>query len=338
MSSILFLGLLPFITLYIKSTYDFLNITIPDSELAKNISFVRNNLKLLSDRYTKGKNLIISHDNKQDEYFKSLFKLKSLKRWNLYYNLGVYFTRQGNIISNTHLMSIYLDKPLRFKEASYEEIYKFANDIGYLTSDILYNHLGVNNTECNNHMFNDLPSLGYLDLNTHRFKKFFTSYIDKEANLRLLHLVSMIGFVNNIYTEIFPDKNVFLFRALYSTTHNTWLSLKKIKQHFEQNKHPNINYYELEEIINKGTHLFPSDFRNCMMHYSLAPDGKPLIKKEYFNIGLPLFGLVESCFNNKSYYEHFDDIFEYSIYLERYLLQFFNIKNKKIKFNRQIKF
>ena len=46
------------------------------------------------------------------------------------------------------------------------------------------------------------------------------------------------------------------------------------------------------------------EFRNCMMHYDLIDkNNKFLIKDEYLNVNIPLFGLVESCFGGIKYDE-----------------------------------
>lgn len=62
------------------------------------------------------------------------------------------------------------------------------------------------------------------------------------------------------------------------------------------------NFYSIIDIENRK--LINSEFRNCMMHYDLKDkNNKFMIKDQYLNIKVPLFGLVESCFSGMKYDE-----------------------------------
>jgi hypothetical protein len=89
--------------------------------------------------------------------------------------------------------------------------------------------------------------------------------------------LSLLGFVNELFFPIFPEINTWLFRVLYVTAHNTWAGLKRIVAHYEQGKKETTFWNESKEIIREGTSLFPSCFRNCMMHYALLNKGTPCI-------------------------------------------------------------
>lgn len=57
--------------------------------------------------------------------------------------------------------------------------------------------------------------------------------------------------------------------------------------------------------------------------------GTEVIMEKYFSDDKPFFGLVESCFNGKTYYEIFSELSMYLDDLEKHLLLWFNVDMKK---------
>lgn len=182
-------------------------------------------------------------------------------------------------------------------------------------------------------MLKRIPKYGYIDFNTNRKNGFFNTQIDKDTNLIFLHMLSMMGFVNNLLLPIIPKENLWLSRVLYITTHNTWLGIKKIKRHFEPITSGYIKTLEMDELIRKGDSYFSSSFRNCMMHYNLVHKGKPVVKEKYYDVSKPFYGLIESCFEGMDFQNYYRNLCEYAQELEYFLLSQFYIDQKKIKWD-----
>ncbi len=91
---------------------------------------------------------------------------------------------------------------------------------------------------------------------------------------------------------------------------------------------------DISLLVDKGTYLFPSEFRNCMMHYDLCDkNGKPTILEEKFDESIPFWGLVESCFLGKKWDSFFYELRNYIAELEEYLLTWFSVDKNKIKWD-----
>ena len=56
-----------------------------------------------------------------------------------------------------------------------------------------------------------------------------------------------------------------------------------------------------KEVTSKLSPIFDSRFRSCMMHYSFINKGTYLIEDQYLDYSIPFYGLVESCFDGKTY-------------------------------------
>ena len=182
--------------------------------------------------------------------------------------------------------------------------------------------------------FNPVPKYGYIDFNTNRKNGFFNETLDKETNLIILHLLSTIGFVNNLLIPIFRDKNVWALRVLYVTAHNTWLAINKIIHHFEQNCPNGISGANFLKHIEEDTNLFSSSFRNCMMHYDLVDqNGCPVVLEKWYDPKKPLYGLVESCYDGMAYDLYCNKLYELSKEIEDYLLSYFTINKNSICWN-----
>lgn len=121
-------------------------------------------------------------------------------------------------------------------------------------------------------------------------------------------------------------------RIEYIVAHYAWQGLRKIKQHFDSSN-SNLFSDDVSILLENGKKLFPSNFRNCMMHYDLCYDGVPAISKEYYNEKLKFFGLVESCFDGKSSSCFFDELRLYIQELETYLMSWFHVDPQKIKWD-----
>lgn len=328
------LSLIPFCALYCRSAKEFLCIEDTGNEIEKEVKDIRNGLKIFTDRYSKGKKVVFESDNQQNEVFKNILRFPITKSLNIHLNLGVYFNEQGKVVFNTQLANFYLNIPKNKADSTEEHVRAVGEGLGSEIAKILVEYCGINNLKDRTNLFNSVPKYGYIDFNTNRKNKFFYKEFEKETNLRLLHMLSTIGFVNNLLVPIFQETNAWLLRILYITVHNTWLGVKKLSQHLEQNHHNKIKLYDLTEYIGKNTNFFSSPFRNCMMHYDLVDKSdSPVVLQEHYDPAKPLYGLVESCYNGIHFDQYYDKLYKLSQKIEEYLISYFNVNQNNISWN-----
>lgn len=66
-----------------------------------------------------------------------------------------------------------------------------------------------------------------------------------------------------------------------------------------------------------------------MLHYDLVDkNSRPIILEEKRPKSKPLFGLIESCYNDIDFLEYFSKLYTFSQRLEKQLLACFNINRK----------
>lgn len=323
------LSLFPYLAFYLRASQEFFDISLIDQEIEKKIKDIRNGLKTFTGRYSKGKKVSDKVDNLQNETFKQMLRFKFLEKFNIHYNLGISFTENNRIVFNTQLSNHFLELS-GIELLNHSDIFKFSTKLGRILADFLQDYLNINNLELKKFQFGKEPITGYIDYNTNKMSDVFQLSLDKENNLVLLHLASMIGFVNNILLQICNPDNLWSFRILYINVHNISQTLNKFILHIEQNKDVNIDLNELKDTLFQGNQLLSSDFRGCMMHYKFVNKGVPIIKKEKFDKDLPFYGLVESCFNEKNYEIYYAELIAYSKKLENLLNSFFKINFNKI--------
>lgn len=326
---IISLSLIPYIALYCRSAQEYLGEAILSDSVDSQINDLRNGLKLYSGKYNVGKTATLGVDESQNEYFRNKLRLSYMKKRNVHYNLGVFFDEKGHIIGNTQNIRFFLDLPNIDKKTEKEKCIELGRILGcklmeivnkYVDEDVVLEQTGVN------------IKIGYYDLNTNRKETFFRKTRDKEINLIILHILSSIGFMEYVLGRTIPKDNLWLLRIKYVVLHYAWIGLKKMKQHFEQTDKGGIEEY-VAELIEEGKIFFSSKFRNCMMHYNLFDkNGKSTILQEYYDEEIPLYGLVESCFEGKSWNTFFDDLDNYSKQIEDCLNTWFKINRNKIKF------
>lgn len=324
-------SLVPYIALYCRSAQEYFGERIIEDETDKLIYDIRNGLKLFSNKYKKTKSLIIDLDQKQDIVFKNMLRFDFMKKWNIHYNLGVYFDNEGHIVGDTQYLSYFLNLPHMHNSEQSERAFEIGKLLGQKLSKLLRDKFNTEIQKTKNNLPN-YPAIRYRDFNTSRKSKFFAKNSNKELNLIFLHILSSIGFVEYILKPVSPERNLWLFRIEYITAHYAWSALKKVKNYYDSNS--SIGYEQLDSaelIINKGTPLFSSLLRNCMMHYDLHYQDQSAISPENFDLEKPFFGLIESCFDNKSFDEFASELKSYISELEAYFLSWFNVDKKRIK-------
>ncbi|MEG0283243.1 MAG: hypothetical protein RR543_00345 [Erysipelotrichales bacterium] len=332
--SVISLSIIPFFALYSRSVKEFLNISSNNSKTDKEVTDIRNGLKIFTGKFSKGKKMVLNSDEQQNEQFKKSLRFRFTEKMNIHLNLGVYFNRDGKVIFNTQLSNFYLNIPKSKKNSMNEHAFIVGEVLGAEVAEILVEHYNVVNFNNLVSICNNVPEYGYMDFNTNRKNSFFNVCFDKETNLIFLHMLSTIGFINNVLVHILDSKEIWLLRIMYITTHNTFIGIKKVMQHLIQNSSKNLHLPNIEEYIDEYIKFFSTPFRNCMMHYDLIDkEGCPVISQNLYNSEKPLYGLVESCFVGMDFDQYFDNLYKTSQKLEEYLLSCFNINYSKICWN-----
>lgn len=325
------LSLIPFCALYCRSAKEFMCIEGMANETEKEIKDIRNGLKIFTGKYSKGNKMVFESDDQQNQVFQNELRFSFTKALNIHYNLGVYFDQHEHIIFNTQLANFYLNIPKNNGQSGNKHAMELGFKLGSEIAEILIKYCGLSDLHDDTVYFNTVPEYGYIDFNTNRKNAFFHKEFDKETNLMLLHMLSTIGFVNNVLVPVIRGKKVWLLRIIYITAHNTWLGLKKISQHLEQNKKSGMNLSDFCRYVEGDIKLFSSSFRNCMMHYDLVDKNNcPVILPGCYDIDKPLYGLVESCYDGMDYIEFYYKIYELSQDIEKYLASFFSVEASKI--------
>lgn len=332
-NGIIILSLLPFMALYCRSAQEFFNERIIEDEIDKQINDLRNGLKIYSGKYNKLKDTVLYSDRQQNQVFKNMLRFTFMRSMNIHYNLGVYFDTEGHIIGDTQIANYFLNIPDVKLTEQKTKAFEIGRILGSKISYILIEVLGVNPLKKDLEI-SECSKCGYRDLNTNRKSDFFNHPTDKELNLVLLHILSSIGFVRNILCQMLPKDNLWVFRIEYLVAHYAWSALKRINQHYSNDNTKKGRLPEtINSVIDEGTGLFPSSFRNCMMHYDFYNNGEPVISQKYFDSRKPFYGLVESCFDGKSYDQFVSELRNYTMKLESYISSWFYIDVRKIKWD-----
>ncbi len=176
-------------------------------------------------------------------------------------------------------------------------------------------------------------SVGYIDCNSNTDDVPFVYRDNKGLSLLFLHMLGLFGTCKYVIRNIFADKNIWVYRCEYVIYHNIWNGLRIVQAHFEQEKSSGIDLQTLSKIVEAGRVFFPSVYRNCMMHYDLTRDDEAYIKEEYYKPDIPLFGLVESCFDGKSAENYYQELRIYMDEVEYYLNRWFSFDYTRIKWD-----
>ena len=313
-SPIEILYLVPFLSLFCVESVNFfaeqkINIkTNFNSEF--NEKKIRIKLKCFEDKFLQSEKIVKNCDLLQDSFFRNKIKCNLIKKLNLYYNLGCYIV-DGKIIGNTqYAYYIFQDsKLLRKKEIGLEdgqfdiipkELKNYGAHCGNLVliinelCKILTKQNYLNKVSQYNHI------IYYKDFNTNKlFKK------DKTLKLYLLHILSNINYVYYVLRKYEVKDTGWWLKIYYITYYYAIVRIESIKEYISTQKQSKSYLNSLFNITNKVSTEINRNFRSCMMHYKfINPNsGDILIEEKYFDIQIPLFGLVESMFDGMTYEE-----------------------------------
>lgn len=316
--------IIPFISLFCWEATEFfkkydINFEMPNNKTFS-LQYIRLKTKLFENKYSKAKKMILNCDYLQDYIFKHQLRFKFMYDWNIHYNLGIFVDKYGNIVGNSQYgYYIFQDDKLlkkkiidvekldNTKELNYEfkpeEYFEYGEFCGKIIARINNFFKDINvNMEVNAIDSN----LFYKDLNTNRHLKTFDKDDEGKAlTLYLIHILSTINSVIKLLRKYEKTDTGWWLRIYYITYYYAFQRLNDIRNHITMNGILNSKIQNFYSIINiDDKELINIEFRNCMMHYDLIDkNNKFLIKDEYLNVNIPLFGLVESCFYGIKYDE-----------------------------------
>lgn len=313
--------LTPYTALFCHAAIEYLNKkgnTAVDIEQTGKYSIkdIRQKAKFFDLSINKLLQSINNVDKLQNDEFINLMKYPELGKWNIHDNIGIWFDKQKNIVGNSHYAYyVFQDEKsisrpsdtMQGHELQGQEIKAFAYDMGRIIGSISSAFSSVSDFMIGD--FNEKSILiSSQDFNTNRCR---VSGCEEYKTIRLflLHVLSSIGFIIHILKKGIIRETGILLRLEYITYHYALRRLEGIKSYSQKNS-KKINDVKLIEMLDSidysnNNKLRNSEFRNCMMHFSLVnKDNKPLIEESKLDLSIPFCGLVESQFNGLSYNEY----------------------------------
>ena len=295
-SPITSLCIIPYYALFCRSFQEYSGLKIIDPEYDSQVCDIRNGIKTFSERYARSQKRFLATDEQQNEEFRELLQFNFMKDWNIHYNLGLYFDKEGHIVGNTQLCFDMLGMNGLTEEEKAKKSYALGEYMGKVIGSVSTG-LSKSITAPTIQVADSEPEYYYEDINTN-ISPFLNPQYSKDINLYCLHLLSILGFAKYILEPIVLKENPWIFRIKYITVHYAISGLKKLKAFFENDRQKNSNklYQKITGVIASCDYLFVPQFRNCMMHYDLGADEAFTISDTNFDWNKVLFGLVEECF------------------------------------------
>lgn len=315
-----FLSLFCFESISYFKKYD-LKLTLPKNEVFS-IEDIRLKTKLFEQKYGKAKKMILNCDYLQDYIFRNKLRFKWMKNMNIHYNLGIYVNQSEEVVGNTQY-GYYIFQDARLLKKSIEKVENMVNKnevnfspvpkeffdygvyCGQIIGEIQNYFLKLGDDTVVKSSNKELP-IYFQDFNTNKhFKTVILSKEDKALQLYLLHILSFVNSSIKLLNNFEKTDYGWWLRLYYITFHYAVTSLIDIKTHL-QHQHQLTNEIEgfYAELDVEDSRLLNSQFRSCMMHYDLYDkEGNFLILPTYENENVPMFGLVESCFDGLTYSE-----------------------------------
>lgn len=325
--SIFAMEIIPYYALFIQSCQEYMGENLLPESIAKDLKDIRNHIKAYADGFGKSQRRVVTVDDAQDRDFKEQLRFDFLKKINIHLNLGTYWTEERQVIGNTQQLADFLSVKSMFDPKIKEKNYQMGYHIGSFVAsfrDGLADSLSYPIIE------RERKSISinyYCDINTNKRNSLLLKSQKKEINLFYLHLLCNINFVKYILRPLFPDGNIWAFRVEYIVSYYTLRALERLKNYSENNKDITIEIKEIYDILKQGELLFTTKLRNCMMHYNLENAG--VISFE--NIDKPFYGIIENCFDGKSYQEYLIELHELSDTIIDFLNNQFDFSDVKLE-------
>lgn len=328
--SVFLMMIVPFYAISIRAVGEYRNERLLDLNSDKKITDLRNSIKIYQDRFRKVKVRFQEADNTSDMLFRSMLRFRFLQKWNIHFNLGIYFTKDGKIVGNTQWIETYLN----LNRERNEDRNRKSFDTGYVIGCAIQKVYTLYNlpTSMKIIQLGTVPEFGYMDFNTYKSSNIFKGSWEKEVHLAFLHILSLINFEKYVLESVLPGDNEWLFRIKYNVIHYAFSGIDAIFRHCNaDNKMAKEEKEIFQELIDDRWQLFSSDFRGCMMHYRLTDKNqKALIKENVYSEEVPFNGLIESVFPGMNFDLYNDKLSKKRDAIESFLEQQFYIDVNKI--------
>ena len=330
---IIILSMLPYLSLFCKALEEYMIERDAISSLSNNSSYsmsnIRSKLKLFNQRYSRSLRYVEEVNNVQDQIFKNKLRFRLLELLNCYYNMGIFFDAEGNIIGNTQLLfSFFQEKTPKTKNPTKEELKQFGVELGTIINSTCEG-LASFAPDCRPLITNIQFDLYFKDINTNKHPLFSEELnIEKSESLVLFHTLTSVNFLRSIIRRIVDKQNPWRLRLEYISMYYTYKQIVTINE----NTHNAKLREELSQCLSQlDSTLINTTFRSCMMHYSFINNGHYCISDEFIDFQLPFGGLVESCFSGMNYGNLLEAVEAFMDRLAYHLLLICNINSHKIK-------
>lgn len=328
--SVFGMEIIPYYALFVQSCQEYIGENLLTESIVKDLKDIRNHIKIYANSFGKSQKRVATVDDMQDRDFKEQLKFEFLKNTDIHLNLGMYWTEERIIIGNTQQIADFLSVESMFDPKLKEKNYQMGYHIGSFVASIregLADSLHPPMIERN---YKSIAINYYCDVNTNKIlkrNKIFLKDQTKEVNLFYLHLLCNMNFVKYILRPLFQDGNIWIFRIEYIVSYYTLRAFERLKNYCENNKDITVENEKIYDILKRGELLFTTKLRNCMMHYNLENAGVISIE----NIDKPFYGIIENCFNGKSYKEYLIELDGLSDMIINFLNSQFDFSDVKIR-------
>lgn len=323
---IFIMEIIPYYALFVQSCQEYMGEDLFPKSIAKNFKDIRNHIKAYTDCFSKSQKRVAAIDDAQDRDFKEQLRFGFLKK-NIHLNLGTYWTEEKQIIGNTQQLADFLSVENVLGPKIKEKNYQIGYHIGSFVASFRKGLANSSNFPIIERERKSISINYYCDINTNKRNNLLFKGQKKEINLFYLHLLCNMNFVKYILRPLFLDGNIWVFRVEYIVSYYTLRALERLKNYTENNKDITIESKEIYDILKLGKVLFKTKVRNCMMHYNLENAG--VISFE--NIDKPFYGIIEKCFNGKSYQEYLIELHGLSNMIIDFLNNQFDFSNVKLE-------
>lgn len=324
---IFLMEIIPYFALFIQSFQEYMRENCLADSVSKELKDLRNHIKKYAERFGKSKKRVVSVDNEQDKDFKEQLKYELLKKMNVHFNLGTYWTDDRHVVGNTQKLADFFAIESVFDNKQKEKSYQLAFHISSFVSTIR-DSLAVGLSDFIIERERQSISINfYYDINTNKKNNLLSKSQKKEISLFYLHLLCNMNFVKYILRPLFLDGNIWAFRVEYIVSYYTFRALERLKNYTENNNDIIVDTNAICDILKQGRLLFTTKLRNCLMHYNLENAGVISLK----NIDKPFYGIIENCFEGKSYKEYLIELHEFSDILIDFLNKQFDFTDVKLK-------
>lgn len=288
-SSILFLGLTHYLSLFVTETYNYFCANFPDYaqtlglQHKEAINKSRHKIKLLEEKGFI--DLLADTANSDTDFFNRSHT--GFFRWRKFFqkDLGLYYY-QNNIIQTTHRIDR-LSDPFGFGRA-------IGNYIGRLYRDMFAN-FHLHNRYIQQNKFTD-KSIWYKDVKSSKYLlSIFNGPGSTNVNNAILLLLAELNYCRHVLTDLAPGSPDTLFKLKYIILHHSIISFRKLQDRFyPQGVFTEKSKSFLKSILRDGQFKQKDNhenFRHILVHYAIKD-----IPENELDKNVKLFGIVEHFF------------------------------------------